>query len=627
VSRSKEISSTEKLLQVIRGDGEAVGDTPKTPPPLPRTKKRLLRLPSMPIKKTLTVGVDIGRDDIKLVKVLQAPDKRCILQGYASCALPAGMAKSDPDFPLFLRSLLTEVCGDPGRYAIWSSIPFVHMEIRHFRIPKVPRRQVASAVYWMLKKEAPFDEREVLVDFEGQGQVFEKGVPKTAVMAYTARRDRIEQIRLTFEKAGFPLAGITSAPFCNQNLFSACWLPCPREAVATLYIGNEHSRIDVFCGGTLVLTRGVKTGINSMIESLVEGYNARHRQIALELPDGQSAAGPASVEEKVSLDQEQARRMILGASGEGAPLEKGEPGAELPDEEVFQLLAPAADRLVRQLERTMEHYTVTLGNQRFAMLYISGVMGAYGPLIRHIGEQLGIATDVIDPLDPSIPFLGNVVPPASASERTAFALALSLALSHNQRTPNLLFTHHDKEEKAVTQRINRAVLAGFLVLMLGGYGYYQYQGGCVAAKKKAIAQLRQELDTFHPPLDQGALLVAAGEVKRRQEAIRARAERYLGMALLSEVIRLTPENVRLLNITTHLDAEDKEKKGKQAQRSVLVEGIVLGDESAMEAALAGYAMRLEFSPLLERPEIEKNVLEAFRSEGKVLRFIIRLSVV
>ena len=602
MSPHDEISSTEKLLDVIRSHDTMPGKTPAVPTLSPTTRSPKSRLAKiLPFQEPITVGVDIGHTSLRLVKITQPSDQKWKLLDYRCVPFEPCAPKGTPEFADFLKSALAEFCGPSKRLNIWSIISPAQVDVRHLRIPRVAKKQVANAVYWTVKKEAPFDEEETIFDFEVQGDVIEKGVRKIAVVAYTAPKREVEETKDLFSKSGFTLTGITIGPFALQNLFRTGWVPTFDQTVASLHIGHDWSRIDIFSRGSLVLTRGIKTGVNSMIESLMQGVGE-------------------------SMDMEQARKVIFSLNPASPPLAEEDAGFQLKEQEIFDMVRPAVDRLVRQVERTFEHYTVTLGNESVGKVYISGTINTYTPLVDYIGDQLGVDTNVFDPLDPAgIPFLG-AVPPESVTERAPFALALGLALSDNTRTPNLIFTCKDKEKQASITRINRGIFVAFMFAVVFCLGIFWWLENSVDQKKATIAQLQQQVAQYSPCVDQTLILQMAAKAQKSQQSLKENSKKYQAMAVVGELSTLTLSNIRLLSITADLGSLP-EDKSKSAEKSLVVDGIILGDYRRLEASLARYMMRLESSPIFSSPVIQKSSLESYDEEGEVLHFTLKLKLV
>lgn len=152
--------------------------------------------------------------------------------------------------------------------------------------------------------------------------------------------------------------------------------------MASLFIGNDFSRIDIYAQGNLVMTRGIKAGISSMLESVLEGLNEKA-----------AAAGAGE-----PLDKDKARKILFSLSPDSPPLVEGDAGYGLMEEEIWEMILSALERLVRQVERTFEYFTVNLGNERVDKIYVSGAMNAYRRIAEYVGEQLNIGSDIFDPM-------------------------------------------------------------------------------------------------------------------------------------------------------------------------------------------------------------------------------------
>jgi len=627
LSSKKEISATEKLLQAIRGESPPKDASPPSPLPeasAPLPRRRLsVRGGLLPFPTRTTLGIDLGHQQLRMILAAQTGERRWKLLAYRRVPLPTAPPGDSSELAEFLRAAVQDFAGTSKKLRLWGLISAAHVDVRHVRIPKVPRKQIYNAVYWTVKKETNFDEKETLFDFEIQGEVTEKGIPKIGVLAYTAPVSEIREARSLFSRSGLRLEGLSVAPFAVQNLFRTGWIPGGEGSVACLYIGNDFSRIDILLKGNLVFTRGMKAGISSMVESLREGWAESQPGTALRMENLEAMIPPAG--ESPSMDPDQARsilRAVLSGSAEEGITPDSFPVSE---REVFRWIRPAVDRLVRQLERTFEHYTHTSGNESVQRILISGAVNPGKPLISLIGEKLGIESEEMDPLEQGVPFVGEVSTPSSMEERASFAAALGLALSDNSRTPNLLCTFKDKEEQASVVRINRGIFGVFLVAVTILMGYYLVQRNMVQSRKADIVRLEQQLNQAGLKVDPTLLAQAAARLKRQQQALRQRSRNLVGLALFAELSELTPGNIRLVSVTADLGGL-ADGKGKAPARGLLIDGIVRGDRQSMEASLARYIMKLSSCPLFENPTVHTSGFETFQEEGEVLHFVLKVGL-
>ena len=617
MARLSDTTSTEKLLKVIRSkkddaSPEPAGAAKPVPPKTGRFKIPLPRL--INLHKPSTVGIDIGHDYLRLVRIEETAGGKLEIIDRRRFAVPQKTSRDAPEFAAFLKSSLASICGSARQPDLWVNMSAARVDVHHVRIPKVSKKRLSNVVYWTAKKETPFDEKEMVFDFETQGEVIEQGIPKVAVMVYTAPRQEIEDLKALFSRIGRPLTGISIVPFSVQNLFRTAWIPALEGTVASLFIGNDFSRIDVYFADNLVMTRGIKAGLSSMAEALVDRFNERK----------QYPEAPA-------LTMEQSRKIIRSLSPDSPPLQETDAGVNLREEDIFEMIQPALERLSRQVERTIEHYAAMMPGERIVRIYVSGAMNVYRPIVEYVGSQLGISSAVLDPLSaqestacPDVEDTGCI------SERIAFGPALGLALSDSDHTPNLMFTYKDKERQTSIKRINQAVFAGFLAVVLICSVAFTYQNHVISQKRTEIAGLETEFTRLGPPVDRNQLLQLAAKVKQRNELSRVYADRYLGMVLISELAALTPKDIRFTDLKITLGpapagGAEKKEAAKARVEEITVEGLILGERQMFETSLAGYTMSLEASPLFKQVAIQKNSVEPYL-KGEALHFILNMKV-
>ncbi len=268
-STKDEISSTAKLLDVIRGEGfsasgQAEGSGFSTPSPGQMVRYFLRHLPFL--RKRMVVGIEIGTSQVTLVKMLPLSPSRHKLLDYRLVPLAPDNPIGSPGFFELLRGLVMDFSGSLKKVNLWTSLPAAHGDLRQIRIPrKAAKGELAQAVYWVARKEMNFNEEEAFFDFEVQGEVAAAGDGKIWVMAYTAPRDAVKERKELFAKSGLELEGLTVAPFVVQNLFRSQWVPTSSTSTyADLQLGHAASRISIFFKDNLILTKMLDLGADSL---------------------------------------------------------------------------------------------------------------------------------------------------------------------------------------------------------------------------------------------------------------------------------------------------------------------------------------------------------------------------
>lgn len=620
MASQKEISSTEKLLEIIRSNKTA-GELNKVSHShsSPGNNKPSFFKNMLAKQAAVSVGLDVGYRYLRLIKVTRAHDGQWKLVDHHSAALRSDAPKGTPQFADFLKLELDKFCRSTKRFNLWANMSSANVEVASLRVPKVGRKQLENVVLWSAKKSLSFNERESVFDFEIEDEVVESGVTKLVATVYTAPRKEVQETQDLFEEIGYPLDGLTIAPFGIQNLFNTDWIPSLDATIATLYIGRSWSRIDIFSKGRLAMTRGIRAGINSMIEELIESHNEglkRERQI-------EHISGADGITENLSMKLEEARELIYGLSPDSPSTEELRSRFGLTEESIFRMINPALDRLVRQIDRTFRHYTVTLGNERVTSIYVSSATNVYRPLIDYISEDLGIEGDVLDPLDPQIPPVNETTTGISISDRVSFGIALGVALSDASRTPNLLFTYKDKAKEMNVAMGTRAIFVGLAVILVLSVAFLFVLQAGVDKKEALLADLENQLKQG-VQVDENVIPLFVSKVQKDRNHIRLYSKRYLGLATISELTRLTPSNIRLMGFTAHMTGpanNDQKRKGY-----VTIEGVVSGDINTLEDSLVEYVLKLQSSPMFSQAKISKSTIETFE-RTEILRFTLNVKYV
>ncbi|MFZ1987324.1 MAG: pilus assembly protein PilM [Desulfatitalea sp.] len=570
--------------------------------------------------KKHTVGVDIGHTYIKMAKTARLSDKSYELLDYLDITLNTQVSFKDPKFLEHLKSGLDQVCGDGPSCDIWSAIPSAKVETRSLRIPKLPRKQIPNAIYWTFTKKVVFHEKEEILDYETLGEIVEGGAKKIEVMAFKTPKTEVTDLKWAFDQIGYPLKGISIVPFAVQNLFRTEIITQEEQDVCCLFIGRDWSRIAIYSNGNLVLSRGIKAGMRSMVEAI---NMAMLHQDGLTEPEdlkAESDNGPTS--QRVLAIQPAAQRIFFDFIG--APQAKSKESKEAAaydSAQVFQMLLPAMERLLRQVDRTFEHYAQNFHREGVRRIYLSGQITANATLVNYIGRQLDLPVEVMNPFTPGTPFVRPINIPETQDERESFVPAIGLALSNNARTPNVLFTHQDRDRQENVRRINLRILTGCMLCLIALIGLFSWQEGRLDTKREQVDKLNQQLMAFTPPAEKEILLALYSKNKNKNQAYHEIAQRYAPVAILKELAQITPANIRLISV----DAAFSQDKNAEA-RSIFIEGIIFGETSGYENTLTGYLLGLKNSPVFGKPSVQNKRTEYYNAQ-EVLRFRAKLELI
>jgi Tfp pilus assembly PilM family ATPase len=506
------------------------------------------------------------------------------------------------------------------------------VETRYLKIPKTSQNQIANSAFWSYQKHSPFKEKETIFDFDTLGETEEGGVKKIAVMAYAAPRQVVEEFQNLFAQAGFPLAGISIVPFAFQTLLRCNRVPAHGVAVSSLYIGRDWSRIDIFSEGNLLLSRGIKAGIRTMVEALQNEIEQNWFELTLAKSptsdQNRIRAIKTRLKQELELSQGVFFSPVHGSGANAAPDKQ----LAIKEERIFQMILPALERLVRQIERTIRHFGINFDNARVEKIFISSGVELHPRILDYVSDELGIPIEIVDPFADGEQFTAHAAPPESISVKSSFAPALGMALASNTLTPNFLHTYKDKHQASVARTINRGMLAGFMAIVLVCMGFAFWQEQQIKDKDFRKAGLQSQLSSFDLRVDKNLILKLVDRIRAQNQNLRGIGNNFLGVAVLGEVANTTPANVRLLNVTTRLGAPPAlpaagkpAGKAEPAKRVVILEGVIYGDRTTLEAELAAYLMALKSSALFKQAAISKKSVETMDNQP-VIRFTAQMDL-
>jgi len=533
------------------------------------------------------VGVEIGYNVLHIVVLREHSGEETSFESYriASYNSEAGL----DNLAAVLKQSLQEAGVSPRSCAIWATPRVDRSRVYPLQIPKVATPRLQGAVFWALKREEPFDEAGTVVDFQLDEDVHSspEGTP-LSVTGVLAPREDLEEIQRAFSEAGFPVTGVTLPLFALRNVLRLTAGEPSDNPVALCHVGLVSTSVSILRNGRIVFTRNIPAGMQNLADNLVKGSQ----------PEMETAEAMETI---LSLEND---------SGE-APRK----------EEILKHLRPALERLLRQLERTLQYYQNTYNTQAVQRVYLGGALVASDFLTDFVSRQIAVEVVVPDPF--ASPQVRAAVPaPGGRPSRRRLSAAFGLALSRPAWNPNLARTYRDREIEKRTRTINYAVFSLFLFLTLLCGLYFGWQQVTLRSLQQERDTLAQKMESLGPPLSEAVLLSDLVKVRAHQATWKTAADRHEGLALMSEIARLTPEHVSLLHFSAEMGSPiPATQVGRN--RVLRVEGIVDGERASLETSLTIYVARLDQSQLIEGVEVsETQLLES--EEGLHLAFVLDL---
>ena len=310
-----------------------------------------------------TLCLDIGSSSIKFVR---AEGGRVIDYGVKEIGEAA-------EIPMILQQVVKDF--RPSQVLTFVSGPAV--SIRQAPFPRMARRELRDAILLRLEKYSPFTIEESILDFKVLGPVKEAGAVKDNVMVVAARKDTVTDHISTIKKANLEPTGITVIPFALAGAVRKFARVRPEEVVCLLDIGAEFTNIVFMKGDRLDLARTITTAGNSVTEAMTVSISLESGQLSL------------SKEEAEDLKREHgiARDDATEKTASGIPLKT-----------LLVLQRPALERLIAELNRSIDYYKREFGEARVDRVLLCGGTAATKNIRDFLANNLQVKCDVFDPL-------------------------------------------------------------------------------------------------------------------------------------------------------------------------------------------------------------------------------------
>ncbi|MCF8092833.1 MAG: hypothetical protein K9K40_10300 [Desulfotignum sp.] len=521
--------------------------------------------------KNIQVGVFISPRALALVMtgIRQAKSPRDLVK-WEYLPLPETLHPDSERFAQFLKKTLGRFTGRAKKAAIWCAIDPTGLKIKHITIPDVPKKKVAGAAFWGLKRETDFDDTREIFDFEILDDVVEDGVKKKKILVFSGAADHIKSLENMFIQAGYPLTGITALPFALHNFIRSGQVTPEAQFFAITHISQDNCEIYCYSKSGALLVRSLRTGALNLMEELDD--NRAAPQLSL---DGEEKQETPSLSAQI---QEMSERLV--------------------------------SKIIRTGDYCAQHYT---GNTPIDHYYFLGETDEFAPFMSMARDMIPGGVRFLAPEPKTDAGIARPELPGTAAARSAVLMAFGMSLSADDITPNFLCTTRDKIRTRYSRSITRAVFLAGCVVLLAGVGVNMIVSAVHKKDLAALARLDQESARIGSD-------VSAADIQsiiRGSEKSISRAgdyvDRYRPLAVIFDLCRITPPQIRLTSLAYGV------KEGSQGPaRTINIQGKITGPGTVLEAELAHYMLTLSTSPVFGNIQVTKQHTEVGQSKEQLL---------
>lgn len=461
-------------------------------------------------------------------------------------------------------------------------------------VPKMRHNQLSTAVFWTLKKELKdVDEETHFIDFRIRKRASTSGNQLSVLVTVVPRSD-IELWTEWYAATGIRLLGVVLASTCFSNLISAV----PEqgsdslESLLLVHIEKNYSVVLGFEKQDVRFSRILKIGSQNFVDELSgtqfesEGYTAF-------MPEFVSAyAGN--------------------------------------EKDIFAIVSPVASRFEGQIERAivlLDDFNISIPQR----VYISGDYSWDKYFLNYLSEKTGCTVLPLVALPPD--FLPTSSMDATRHD-TVFASHFGAVLSAKVNDINLLYDFSARDRQYVADIFSLGTMLLVACLLFVQLVVVSWQYADTYQMEQKIQKLEAQFDSYVPPVSLEMVEYLTEDLLSIRKHAKRLGYTLMPAALLTALNTLPADNIKLLRVhyicpegALHTKQADEERiKAPVPEGTVIVEGVVLGDEFQFNAALSMFVAKIGQRRVFSMPAVTSKEIEEIDQQRRVLRFTLQFHV-
>lgn len=308
-------------------------------------------------RSKVTAGLDIGSGFVKLVVVDHAKSDPEIAKIVTSPLVQDAIVEGEVMDPVLvaetIRSVVSEA--DLSKKEVVAAVGGHDVIIKKIQMDRMDEAEARELIRWEAHQHVPFDMESVQLDF----QILDPGGsdPQMSVLLVAAKRELIENRVALLADAGLSAAKIDVDAFALHNAFERSYPDSMAGLVALVNIGHETTNVNILEEGVPIVVRDIPFGSRRIREALQRerGYTA-----------------------------DQAEAVIQGHQKA---------------EDLESFVVQRVDELAVGIERAIAFITAQSGGEGIDQVYLSGGGARVPGVVHALGERLGVATHMANPLE------------------------------------------------------------------------------------------------------------------------------------------------------------------------------------------------------------------------------------
>jgi cell division ATPase FtsA len=366
------------------------------------------------------------------------------------------------------------------------------------------------------------------------------------------------------------------------NVLTALEAPEKDKVTAFIDLGADKTGIYIFKDGILQFSREIAPAGNDMTRAMMEGIDSK------EDPD-------------LIYEQAEKIKKTMGIPFKDSPIKNGDQTINL--SKIPFLVRPVLERLVAEVNRSLDYYKNQFHVERFDRLLLTGGGANLKNLPSYLSEELHLSVERFNPLTKMLYDPSQIDPKLLDEIGSVFAAAGGMALPERSgiellpaQEPILSRARIEKYAPRISILIGLLAFGLIVWVTSGQINRVQKERDEKMAKVKAVEMLQAKLQ-----------LLKEKETQIRQDLSVLPSSMIVPVPfreVLGTVSRIVPENGAATLLSVH--PKPRAQKGEPQPHEgveLQIRGLVFGNDLHCLTALARIIEGLEESPLLKNVKL------------------------
>lgn len=556
------------------------------------------------------LGLDIGTDSIKTVHLKKSGRSLKFINLKLSTNPFIDPEHTKEEKTQILATVLSKNFNikDFKNAVIRTAISGMEVVFKNVQVPHMAKKELAKAVPWACRKDFPFPLESTVFDFKNITEAEKKG-SKWDMFVVAAQKELISNHLNILGPSRILPAKISTIPEALWRAFQLGDKKDSGKCHILMDIGANSSHIVFINKGRLEFAREISTGGADFTNSLAGVFFVDGKETDISIEEAEK------IKQKYGLPDEDAGEII---TDEGMPLQ-----------ELSVMMGPILERLISNVQRTIEFYKEKFKVEGITEFYLTGGGALMANLPEKLAGEINLAVKLFNPFDfISLKKTDNAE--SLKSKGPMFAVPVGLAVGKvnelNLLPPELKGSYTIEYLKKIYKYV-------FIIFVLVMAFLSQSIADKVSSFESEFRRLTKEFRNSEPMRKKYLML------QQTHQDLLAIKSRY-GNSLESDIhavnylkiISVTiPKNITLTSLRIFFrkikneDANSKKKKTKKEQdvevvekEFVVLDGIAFENNSMEGMNLATFLLSLEKANFFETISLKSQII---REDGS-LQFTI-----